>query len=345
MISIIIPTFNRADYLDLTLASFTLQTLTDFELVIVNDGGQDHTDSIIQKYRRRLNIKYIRQGNRGRAAARNTAIAHAEGDIFIFNDDDRMVHPHFVAEHVKAIAKAEQIAVMGWKRSILTIWKKNRLPLTRPQLNSLLARNPNLINRLHTLDTLQLVYPEDLERDFHAVIAAHSFPESEASENFKDLVDTFSDDLTDFDLSWTIGTTANMSVHSAIIKAIRGFDEDYVGWGMEDTDLNYRLWRAGVRLKYCRTALNLHQLHPLGEGMVNHDRNQRDFQWYQNVMRFCEKYSNLEAFVFWNLCRRRKPDFVSANTLLRKLRSLDECVQNELLGTYRELFALSKQVT
>lgn len=97
--SVIMPTFNRAEYLELTLEGYARQTLDDFELVIVNDGGDDHTDDVIRAYSSRLAITYIRQENMGRSAARNIALARAKGEIWVFNDDDRIPTPGFLEAH------------------------------------------------------------------------------------------------------------------------------------------------------------------------------------------------------------------------------------------------------
>ncbi|MHA6528841.1 glycosyltransferase family 2 protein [Paenibacillus sp. BAC0078] len=59
-ITIIIPTYEKAFYLDLTLAGFVGQTKKDFEIIIINDGSEDHTEQIINKYSN-LDIKYLHQ--------------------------------------------------------------------------------------------------------------------------------------------------------------------------------------------------------------------------------------------------------------------------------------------
>jgi len=243
---------------------------------------------------------------------------------------------------VKELCKEADIAIMGWKGSVLTIWKKNRLRLNKQMFHQFLSRNPDLINKLASIDTLQLVSPEDVERNFADIVDKYIIHEADASDNLQYLIDIFSDDLTDFQLAWTVGTTANMSVRSAAIKEIHGFKEDYIGWGMEDTDLSYRLCRAGITFRLRRDAMNFHQIHPLGCSTATNDLRQRDYQWYQNVVRFCETYNSLDALIFWDICRRKELTFVSANTLLQKLRSTDAGVQHELLRIYRELFNVTK---
>ena len=120
--SVSMPTLNRADYLELTLEGYTLQTLDDFELVIVNDGGEDHTDDVVRSHSSRVLIPYIRQENMGRAAARNTALSNAGGEIWVFNDDDRIPMPGFLKAHGARLPKGTRLISVGRKMEVLSIY-------------------------------------------------------------------------------------------------------------------------------------------------------------------------------------------------------------------------------
>ncbi len=74
MISIIIPTYNRADLIERAITSVVSQTYTNWELLIIDDGSTDNTKSIIEKYLSDKRIKYIYQENKGPGAARNNGI-------------------------------------------------------------------------------------------------------------------------------------------------------------------------------------------------------------------------------------------------------------------------------
>lgn len=84
--SVVIPTYNRADYCVETVRSVLAQTLTDYEVVVIDDGSQDHTDRALAPYMDR--IRYIRQDNGGIAAARNRGIAESRGEFIAFLDSD-----------------------------------------------------------------------------------------------------------------------------------------------------------------------------------------------------------------------------------------------------------------
>lgn len=85
-VSIIIPTYNRAYCLGKAIESVLAQTYPYFELIIVDDGSEDKTENLVKKYN--ADIAYIRQENKGPAAARNTGIQAARHDLIAFLDSD-----------------------------------------------------------------------------------------------------------------------------------------------------------------------------------------------------------------------------------------------------------------
>jgi len=85
-ISVIIPTFNRQLLLKKAIDSVMAQTYPYLELIVVDDGSDDNTPALVAGYSR--NIVYIRQENKGPAAARNTGIRAARHDVLAFLDSD-----------------------------------------------------------------------------------------------------------------------------------------------------------------------------------------------------------------------------------------------------------------
>ncbi|MDQ4120861.1 MAG: glycosyltransferase family 2 protein [Acidobacteriota bacterium] len=104
-VSVIIPAYKIADFIVDALRSVFSQTFTDFEVVVVNDGSPDtdEFERVIEPFRDR--IVYIRQENRGAAAARNTAIRAARGEIIAFLDGDDFWLPEFLASQVEFLEK------------------------------------------------------------------------------------------------------------------------------------------------------------------------------------------------------------------------------------------------
>jgi glycosyltransferase involved in cell wall biosynthesis len=93
--SIILPTFNRAENIDIAVQSVVKQSFTDWELIIVDDGSTDDTKERISKYTDDKRVKYFHQYNRERSNARNSGIRHSEGKYICFIDsDDEFLENH-----------------------------------------------------------------------------------------------------------------------------------------------------------------------------------------------------------------------------------------------------------
>lgn len=89
-VSVIIPTYNRAQLLPRALDSVVAQSCCDWEIILVDDGSTDDTDAIIDGYTERLGDRFIsiKQENRGSSAARNRGIDAARGRFIAFLDSD-----------------------------------------------------------------------------------------------------------------------------------------------------------------------------------------------------------------------------------------------------------------
>lgn len=85
-ISVIIPTYNRADFLKKAVDSVLSQDHPDFEIIVVDDGSTDTTSGLLAQYGSAIRI--IRQPNSGVSAARNAGILLAKGDLLAFLDSD-----------------------------------------------------------------------------------------------------------------------------------------------------------------------------------------------------------------------------------------------------------------
>ena len=100
LISIITPTYNRADELDALLDSISNQTfpLDNIECIISDDGSVDNTDSIIKNWQKKeiFDIIYIKQDNKGPGPARNHGLEKCNGDLILFIDSDCEAHPKWL---------------------------------------------------------------------------------------------------------------------------------------------------------------------------------------------------------------------------------------------------------
>lgn len=85
MVSVVIPSFEAAEYLPDAIESVLSQTYPALELIVVDDGSTDETEAVVKKYD---GVRYIRQVNRGPAAARNRGVDEAVGEFVAFLDAD-----------------------------------------------------------------------------------------------------------------------------------------------------------------------------------------------------------------------------------------------------------------
>jgi glycosyltransferase involved in cell wall biosynthesis len=97
-VSIIIPTYNRATYLQEAVASALDQTFNDTEIIVVDDGSTDNTSEIVKKFPPK--VQYFRQDNQGVSAARNNGIRRANGKYVCFLDSDDMLMSDAIEKNV-----------------------------------------------------------------------------------------------------------------------------------------------------------------------------------------------------------------------------------------------------
>jgi hypothetical protein len=111
MFSIIIPTYNRRDLLERTLATVWSQTFTDFEVIVVDDGSTDGTVDFLKGQGERLRL--FHEVNRGPGGARNLGAAHAAGRYLAFLDSDDLWFPWTLATIAGLIRKHDEPSVLS----------------------------------------------------------------------------------------------------------------------------------------------------------------------------------------------------------------------------------------
>jgi len=114
-VSVVIPTYRRKDALLRALRSLATQSIApdEYEVVVVVDGSDDGTREAAESSEQPYSLRVLWQGNRGRAAARNTGVAAAEAELVVMLDDDMEASPRLLEEHLKAHMAGPRLAVMG----------------------------------------------------------------------------------------------------------------------------------------------------------------------------------------------------------------------------------------
>lgn len=111
--SVIVPVFNRPDEVDELLESLTRQTLSDFEVIIVEDGSTRTCREICRKYDDRLNIHYFMKENSGPGQSRNYGAERASGDFLLILDSDVVVPETYIASIEQELQRRDADAFGG----------------------------------------------------------------------------------------------------------------------------------------------------------------------------------------------------------------------------------------
>ncbi len=111
-VSVIVPTFNRAGYIEQCLDSLLAQTVQALEILVIDDGSEDDTPARVAHYE--APVRYFRKANSGKPSAVNFGLSHARGSwIWIFDDDD-VALPDAIERRLEALArKADADFVYG----------------------------------------------------------------------------------------------------------------------------------------------------------------------------------------------------------------------------------------
>ncbi len=161
LISVIIPTYNRAEILCKTLVAYQKQNvpLAEFEILVIDDGSTDHTRKVMEERKENypITLKFLTQNHQGANAARNQGIQQAHGKLLLFTGDDIIPEPDFLKEHLarhQQYQLEERIAVLGF-----TTW--------HPDINiTPLMKYLEDCSFLPQFEYNRITHPEDLAHEF-----------------------------------------------------------------------------------------------------------------------------------------------------------------------------------
>ncbi len=226
-ISLLITTYNSPKFLELVLKSILIQTHLPDEIIIADDGSNEENVQINKKNLQKtgLKYKYIWQEDKGFRAAliRNKAILTADGDYIIGIDGDMILHKDFIKDHLKHAKKGRFI-----QGSRVLITKKITEKILDTKKIKLNFFSPGLKNRKNAI---------------HSNFLASIF--SKTNKSLK-------------------GTkTCNFSMFKEDIFKINGFNNEFIGWGREDSEFLARfLNNNGERFDIKFNAIAFHLYHP-----------------------------------------------------------------------------------
>jgi glycosyltransferase involved in cell wall biosynthesis len=145
VISIVMPVYNTAKYVEAAIESVLAQTFVDFELLIIDDAGPDNSIELCRAYSD-PRIRIISQANRGLAGARNTGIRHARGQYIALLDSDDLWEPEKLERHIEHLWQSPDVGI-SYAASRMIDDDGNFLRIVqRPKLKDVTARDVFLRN-------------------------------------------------------------------------------------------------------------------------------------------------------------------------------------------------------
>lgn len=258
-IAVIITTYNRPDALLAVLSGLAQQTDRSFSILVADDGSTEATNKIIHDWQNKNHpLVHVWQEDNGFRAGtiRNKAAAKTTADYLIFIDGDCIPNKNFIAQH-RALAESG-FFVAG-----------NRILLTEDFTQEVLAKQIAL-----TPWTFKNWWQAKQKKQINRLLPAIYLPLGCLRKLNKK--------------QWKTARTCNLAIWRKDFLAVNGFNEDYEGWGYEDSDLVIRLLRNGIQHKSGR----------FGTGVAHlwHKENDRS-QTLENKQRLETILNNNTVFV------------------------------------------------
>jgi glycosyltransferase involved in cell wall biosynthesis len=237
--SIILATYNDADILEWSLAAFARQSFPDFELILADDGSSENYDPILRKWAPRfaLDILHVRHERRDfrKTRIQNRAVSVAKAENLIFVDIDCLPQEKFVRNHLTFLQLG--VALTGRRVHI----------------------------RKEILQSAEMIYQHGIDLGGMTLLAERLKGRARVIEHGFELPIFFE--------SRNNGILGcNFSVTRKDFAAVNGYNEEFLGRGGEDTDIDLRLRRNGVRVRCLRNKLiEYHLMHEVRVGTYESD--------------------------------------------------------------------------
>jgi glycosyltransferase involved in cell wall biosynthesis len=231
-ISVIVTTYNRPDALTAVVEACFAQDDTNFEIIIADDGSTNNTRDCVTALQARapVPLRHVWQPDDGFRAARvrNLGTLAATGDYIVFLDGDCIPARNFVSQHRK-------LARPGYLVS------GSRVLLSEQYTHELLQGHLDL-HQLSVAARLRLRLAGHFNKFLQTVLVLPDVGRERKS------------------FSWRRIKSCNLAVWRADLDKVNGFDESFLGWGHEDSDLVVRLFNAGVLRKDGAFATEVYHL-------------------------------------------------------------------------------------
>ncbi|MDC7769135.1 glycosyltransferase family 2 protein [Priestia megaterium] len=295
-VSIVMPTYNKYHQTSLSLYGLSKQTFphAEYEVILVDDASSDNTSNILKEVDVPFKFKYIQmKQNKGRSSVRNIGINHAEGDLLIFLDGEMLAPPAFIENHYKHHVHESNLVVTGAMHyeGVYTFIMPDYNEDQVAHLKELVGRDPEYRRlyenyeqtKWHSNVPYPLVTKEDIDTNRFQRL---SFPNRYFLNSG---LKHFGERLEGFTLPYIAFLSGNVSVRKENLKKSGLFDETFVGYGAEDWELGYRLYKNGAQFVLDPSTVAYHQEHGISKRKVKE-------QW-GNHYRFVKKHPNIDVLI------------------------------------------------
>ncbi len=267
-ISIIVTTYNWPEALEACLNSLLEQEDKHFEIIIADDGSTQPTQDLISRYiqQTKLTIKHAFHDDQGFRAGtiRNKAVALSEGDYLIFIDGDCTVFPTFIKRH-------RELAEHGH------FVPGNRLLLSREYTSKTLKQK----TALHKKNLYFFIWLW-IQRKINRLLPLVYSPFQKFRYRHPK--------------QWEKAMTCNLAMYKTDFISVNGFDEEFEGWGYEDSDLVIRLIHNGIKRKEGRFAVPvIHHWHKQND-QSRHDENYERLMQRLNDKDFTQAHIGINQY-------------------------------------------------
>lgn len=141
MVSIIVPCYNQSEFLKDSLLSVFMQTYTNWECIIVNDGSIDKTEEVAKQWcNKDKRLSYVYQDNSGLASARNKGITYAKGEFILPLDADDKLGATYIESAIKAFNNDVKVVYCNAEKfgAISEDWKLEKFSLHNLSRNNMI---------------------------------------------------------------------------------------------------------------------------------------------------------------------------------------------------------------
>lgn len=238
-LSLVLATYNDASILEWSLAAFSRQSFRDFELILADDGSSEDYEPMLRQWAPRFSHEVVqvwheRRGFR-KTRIQNRAVAASGSKRLVFVDMDCLPQKNFVRNHLRFLKPG--VALTGRRVHI----KREILP------------------------PAEVIYERGLGLGARKLVAEWLKGRARVIEHGLELPIWFESRN-----NGILGS--NFSIMKADFQAVNGFNEEFLGRGGEDTDIDFRLRQNGVRVRCLRNQLiEYHLMHEVRVGTYPSD--------------------------------------------------------------------------